>query len=269
VIFSRPSLANGMRRASDTVVVDRVRGVAAAIAVAACVTSTTSAAGRAVNFAASDGTQLSATLYDSSNRPAPAVILVHMLGRSRDDWDNVATRLADAGLVVLAIDLRGHGRSSGAIAGAPDARSGRIGVAATLPLMVDDVRAAVTWIGARPNVTPGGIAIAGASLGANLAAVAAADSSQVRAVALLSPSLDYRGIRIDAGVIKRIGARPMWLAASTHDPYALRTLKELSTDAGPREQYLSRAPAHGTNLLADDVDLARSLVDWLKRTLIF
>jgi alpha-beta hydrolase superfamily lysophospholipase len=248
-----------MRQASDTVFVDRARGVAAAIAVAACATSTTSAAGRAVNFAASDGTQLSATLYDSSNRPAPAVILVHMLGRSRDDWDNVASRLADAGLVVLAIDLRGHGRSSGANAG----------VAVMLPPMVDDVRAAVTWIGGRPNVTPGGIAIAGASLGANLAALAAADSSQVRAVALLSPSLDYRGIRIDAGVIKKIGARPMWLAASTHDPYALRTLKELATEAGPREQYLSRAPAHGTNLLAADADLARSLVDWLKRTLIF
>jgi dienelactone hydrolase len=249
------------------------RGVAAAVAVAACVTSSTSAAGRAVTFAASDGTQLSATLYDSSNRPAPAVVLVHMLGRSKDDWDNVATRLADAGLVVLAIDLRGHGRSSGAAAGVPDARSWRVGVDAgvdaTLPPMIDDVRAAIAWIGGRPNVTPGGIAIAGASLGANLAALAAADSSQVRAVALLSPSLDYRGIRIDAGVIKRIGARPMWLAASTEDPYALRTLKELTTDAGPREQHLSRAPAHGTNLLAADTDLARSLVDWLKRTLIF
>jgi alpha-beta hydrolase superfamily lysophospholipase len=235
--------------------VHRARSIAAAVVVAACVTSTTSAAGRAVNFAGSDGTQLSATLYDGSNRPAPAVVLVHMLGRSRDDWEKVANRLADAGLVVLAIDLRGHGRSSGAIA--------------ILPPMVDDVRAAVAWIGGRANVTPGGIAIAGASLGANLAALAAADSPQVRAVALLSPSVDYQGIRIDAGVIKRIGARPMWLAASTHDPYALRTLKELATDAGPREQYLSRAPAHGTNLLAADADLVRSLVDWLKRTLIF
>jgi len=242
-------------RAGPIAFVHRARGATAAIAVAACVTSTTSAAGRAVTFAASDGTQLSATLYDSSNLPAPAVVLVHMLGRSRDDWDNVATRLADAGLVVLAIDLRGHGRSSGA--------------AAMLPPMVDDVRAAIAWMGGRPNVTPGGIAIAGASLGANLAALAAADSSHVRAVALLSPSLDYRGIRIDTGVIKRIGARPMWLAASTEDPYALRTLKELATDAGPREQHLSRAPAHGTNLLAADADLARSLVDWLKRTLIF
>jgi alpha-beta hydrolase superfamily lysophospholipase len=244
-----------MRRARHIAFVHRTRSIAAAVAVAACVTSTTSAAGRAVNFAASDGTQLSATLYDSSNRPAPAVVLVHMLGRSRDDWDNVATRLAEAGLVVLALDLRGHGRSSGATA--------------VLPPMVDDVRAAVAWIGGRPNVTLGGIALAGASLGANLAALAAADSSQVRAVALLSPSLDYQGIRIDAGVIKRLGARPMWLAASTQDPYALRTLKELTTDAGPREQYLSRAPAHGTNLLAADADLARSLVDWLKRTLIF
>ncbi len=137
-----------------------------------------------------------------------------MLGRSKEDWENVANQLADAGLVVLAVDLRGHGRSSGATA--------------MLPPMVGDLRAAVTWIAARPNVVPGGIALVGASLGANLAALAAADSSQVRAVALLSPSLDYRGIRIDGAVIKKIGTRPMWLAASMHDPYALRTLKSLS-----------------------------------------
>jgi alpha-beta hydrolase superfamily lysophospholipase len=177
-----------------------------------------------------------------------------MLGRSKDDWESIAAQLADAGLVVLAVDLRGHGRSGG--------------TPAVLPVMVGDLRAAVTWIAARPNVVPGGIAIVGASLGANLAAAAAADSSQVRALALLSPSLDYRGIRIDAAVIRRIGARPIWLAASTHDPYALRTLQEVATAAGPREQHLSSAKAHGSYLLTDG-PLARSLVDWLKRTLIF
>src|SRR6266540_1952694 len=53
---------------------------------------------------------------------APAVILVHMLHRTRHDWDPVATRLASEGIGALAIDLRGHGESSGGIEGgeAPD-----------------------------------------------------------------------------------------------------------------------------------------------------
>jgi pimeloyl-ACP methyl ester carboxylesterase len=210
---------------------------------------------RLVTFVASDGTQLAATLYEPSSRPAPAIVLVHMLGRSKDDWERVAERLEDAGAIVLAIDLRGHGRSSGSMA--------------TLPPMIDDVRSAIAWISARPGTRPGGIAVAGASLGANVAVLAAADLPAVHAIALISPSLDYRGLRIDAATMKKIGARPVWMAASTQDPYALRTLRELASDAGPHEQRLSNAVAHGTNLLSADPDLARGLVDWLRRTLIF
>lgn len=230
------------------------RLASAAVALLAAVTPV-SGAGRAVTFAAFDGTQLTGSLYEPSNRPAPAIVLVHMLGRSKDDWENLADRLADAGALVLALDLRGHGRSSGSMA--------------MLPPMTDDVRAAVAWVVARPGVRPESIAIVGASLGANLVLLAAADLPSVRAVALLSPSLDYRGIRVDAGVMKRMGDRPVWLAASTEDPYALRTLKELAAGSGAREQRLSHVAAHGTNLLSSDPDLARALMDWLRRTLIF
>jgi pimeloyl-ACP methyl ester carboxylesterase len=217
--------------------------------------SAANAAGRSVTIAASDGLQLAATLFESSARPAPAVLLLHMLGRSKEDWDRVAERLEEAGITALALDLRGHGRSGGANT--------------ALAPMVDDVKVAVAWLASRPGTRPGAIAVVGASLGANLAAIASADLPAVHAIGLLSPSLDYRGLRIDAGVMKRIGERPVWLGASTQDPYALRTLKELAPGSGAREQRLSSAPAHGSNLLTADPDLARGLVDWLRRTLIF
>jgi dienelactone hydrolase len=41
------------------------------------------------------------------------------------------------------------------------------------------------------------IAIVGRSLGASLALLAVVNVPQVRAIALLSPSLDYRGLRTD------------------------------------------------------------------------
>jgi hypothetical protein len=86
---------------------------------------------------------------------------------------------------------------------------------------------------------------------------------------VLSPSLDYRGIRLDASLMRKLADRPLWLAASTHDPYALRTVKELASGSGAREQRLSAAHGHGTTLLAADPDLTRSLVDWLRRSLIY
>ena len=213
------------------------------------------AAGRPVGFSAPDGTTLAGMLYESNLRPAPGIVLVHMLGRSKDEWALLAERLQEAGATVLALDLRGHGSSAGS--------------AGALGPMAGDVGAAIDWLATRPNVRPGAVAVVGASLGANLAAIAATSRATVRAVALLSPSLDYRGVRLDAATMKRLGARPVWLAASSEDPYALRTLKELIAGGGSREQYLSSIRAHGTALLTADPDLAGTLMDWLRRTLIF
>ena len=226
--------------------------VAAILAVAGW---SASASGRAVSLSASDGTTIAAMFYEPSNRPSPGVVLVHMLGRSKDEWSAVAERLQLAGATVLAIDLRGHGASAG--------------TNAMLPPMATDVRAAVDWLASRPGVRPGALAIVGASLGATLAALVASEMPVVRAVALISPSLEYRGLRVDVGVMKRLGDRPVWLAASTEDPYALRTIRELVGEGSSREQRLTPQRGHGTVLLQADPDLAASLVDWLRRTLIF
>ncbi len=135
--------------------------------------------------------------------------------------------------------------------------------------MVQDVRAAARWLAARSNVRPDAIAIVGASLGASLALLAAAELPSLRAIGLLSPSLDYRGLRTDTGVVRRLGARSLWLCASAEDPLALRTLRDFAAqDSGPREQVVSNVAAHGTMLLARDGEVGRSLVDWLRRTLI-
>ena len=217
--------------------------------------SAAGAGGRVVSLASADGTGLAGDIYEASVRPAPGVVLVHMLSRTRADWASLANGLQDAGFTALAIDLRGHGGSSGS--------------AQRLPDMEQDVRAAVQWLAARPGVRPGAIALVGASLGANLALLAAVDLPAVRALALLSPSLDYRGLRADTALLKRIGARPIWMAASTNDPLSLRTLKEFSTEtSGSREQRLVEGVAHGTQLLGASPDIGSALLDWLRRTLL-
>ncbi len=217
--------------------------------------STSEASSRAVSFPSLDGTNLAGEVFEASSRPAPAVVLVHMLTRSKADWGSLPDRIQDAGITVLAFDLRGHGGSSGS----PQA----------LPDMVQDVRAAVQWLAARQGVRPGSIGLVGASLGASLSLLATVELPPVRAIALLSPSLDYRGLRTDANLVKRIGGRAMWFAASAEDPLALRTLRDFAAEtSGPREQMISNAVAHGTALLERDADVGRALVDWLRRSLL-
>lgn len=214
----------------------------------------TEAAGRTVSFLSLDGTTISAQFYEATVRPSPGVVLVHMLSRSKADWDPIAQQLADAGIAALAIDLRGHGGSTGS----PGA----------LPEMTQDVRAAVQWLSGRPSLRPDAIGVAGASLGANLALQAAAEPL-VRVVAAVSPSLDYRGVRVGPDLMKKLGNKPVWLGASTDDPFAVRTIRELTADgAGAREQHFSPAAAHGTALLAADPELGRTLVDWLRQRLL-
>ena len=205
-----------------------------------------------------DGITLAATWYEAGAR-APAVILVHMLHKSRRDWDAVATSLASQGIGALAIDLRGHGESSGSISE---------GETADYSVLVRDVIAARHYLSSRGDVQPGRMGIAGASIGANLAVLAAAADPTIASIALLSPSTDYRGLRIEAAM-KTYAKRPALLIASDDDAYASRSVKELQkAGAGIREALILNHAGHGTVMLGHDSDLARTLVDWFRRTLL-
>lgn len=202
---------------------------------------------RRVTFRAEDGAPLTGAYYEPSRRPAPGIVLLHMLRRSHADWDAAASQLSDAGFAVLALDYRN---------------------ADDLGAYALDVRAAKAFLRERPDVMPGSIGMAGASIGANLAVLDAADDPGVLAIALLSPGIDYKGLRTEAAM-KKFGARPALLAGSTKDPYAARSIRHLTTiGPGLREVRLTDSIAHGTALLARDPDLIPALVDWFKRTLL-
>jgi len=212
----------------------------------------TGAAGRTITFRTADGRMVNALLVEASQRPAPAVVLVPMLGRNRDDWQQVADRLGEANITAMAIDLPGLGFP---------------GDGPSLAGWHTDVVAAVGYLASRPEIRASAIGVAGASLGSSLAALAGAADSRVRSLALVSPALEYRGVRIESAM-KQYGARPALLIASAHDPYAARSTRELAAGAtGIREMRWSETAAHGTTLLSRDQDLTGALVEWFRRTL--
>ena len=213
-----------------------------------------------VTFTAQDGVQVSGTLYLPDRQPAPAVLLLHMLSRNRYDWDATARQLAEAGIAALAIDFRRNGwPTSGTDSG---------GGGGDLSDLVLDAMAGRAYLAARPEVASGRIGVAGASLGANVAALLAAGDEAVRSLALLSPSLDYRGLRIETAM-SRYGGRPALLLASSEDPYALRSARELvGVGGGQRELRVLSGAGHGTTMLARRPDLIPAIVDWFIYTLL-
>jgi alpha-beta hydrolase superfamily lysophospholipase len=214
------------------------------------------AAASRVTFRTDDGVTIAATWYEPGARSAPAVILVHMLNKSRRDWEPVASRLASEGIGALAIDLRGHGESSGSVD------------AGDYSALVKDVAAARRYLSIRGEVIQSRVGIAGASIGANLALLEAAADPGIASLALLSPSLDYRGLRAEAAATK-YGTRPALLVASDDDPYATRSVHDLQkAGKGTREAVVLSHAGHGTVMLSRNEDLARTLVDWFRRTLL-
>jgi pimeloyl-ACP methyl ester carboxylesterase len=216
---------------------------------------------RTLQLRAEDGVTLSATWYDARRAGAPAVILLHMQTRSRADWDAVGHGLADAGIHALALDFRGHGASGRAPSGA----AGQ----ADLERLVLDVRAARTLlVDASGPIGASGVGIAGASIGANVAVLAAAGDAAIRSLVLLSPGLDYRSLRT-ADPMRQYGDRPALIVASGEDAYALRSARELGRlGGGVREVRTLEGAGHGTVMLDRDASLAAALVDWFQRTLL-
>jgi dipeptidyl aminopeptidase/acylaminoacyl peptidase len=114
-----------------------------------------------------DGLRIAAWYVPSANRAA--VILLHGTGGNRGGGLGLGRDLAARGYGLLMLDLRAHGESDGAVS--------------TMGLLeVRDVRAAAAYLQSRPEVDAARIAVYGASLGAAVAIMAAAEIPELRAV---------------------------------------------------------------------------------------
>ena len=201
-----------------------------------------------VEATAGDGTALRGLYYPLA-RSAPAVLLLHMLGGAKEDWENVAADMQAAGFIVLAVDLRGHGETGRA----QDWSLARQDVATWL----DDLRS-------RPNVDAARVGIVGASIGANLALNACADDPACRAVVMLSPGRDYRGVTTE-DAMSALGTRPVLLVASEDDDYSAESARVLDGLAqGEHRLELFQNAGHGTRMFNVELELTQLIIDWLK-----
>ena len=145
---------------------------------------------REVSLKTPDGFVLRGTLsIPSQPGPRPVVVLAHQFRADRTGWKPLADLLAARGIATLAMDLRGHGQSTLKDGKPLEITDDFMGSASTVGFdrIQDDIAQAAAWVRRQPRIDPRRLALAGSSVGA-FAALLAAREVHPLAVLALSPA---------------------------------------------------------------------------------
>lgn len=239
---------------------------------------------RVVALKAPDGTALAASDFaPPSGKPGPGVLLLHQGNRDRQSWEDVASRLAAAGIHAVTVDLRGFGDSGGT----PHAKWTSAERSAARKATAGDVDTAWEFLASQPGVTRGVIGIGGAGADGVGQAVAAArrHPEEVKSLALLSGETDLAGGRF----LKDHPRLPILFALANDDEYPpTQDVMEWTYGvlAGPGRRFVhydgARPPwlgfedregipatgGHGTDMFRGHPELPGILADWFVETLV-
>lgn len=219
-----------------------------------------------IKFTSTDNVEIIGTFYESSQPNSPAVLLLHQWGSNRKSYEMLAKRLQAKGFGALAIDGRGFGESvkttEGKAVGTDHGDE-------TVKGMKSDVDNAIQFLMKQKNVDAARIGIVGASYGSSLAMIYGAENKQIKAVALLSPGLNYFGNLPIEDAVKSYGERNLLLVAAEDDQNSAATVKKLksSVENDKYEMQIYPKGGHGTNLFAAKVGLEDLLEQFLTRSL--
>lgn len=135
-----------------------------------------------------------AIFWRSSKEQSPAVLLIPRAGGSKEGWLPLARKFQKAGFGILALDLRGQGSAG------PHS-------------ILEDVRAAFSYLRMRPSVDAARIGLVGIAAGADAALLFAAEEPLVQFTALASPGLAFESMELSE-VVHEYGFRPLFVGAA-------------------------------------------------------
>lgn len=204
-----------------------------------------SAAGVDVEVTASDGKTLYGSYFATGDGDAPAVILLHQLYTNRSSWTQLVQPLLDGGFKVLAVDLRGYGKTKGKIS--------------WKTAQQDSVDWA-NWLKGQPGVQS--VATVGSSMGSNLALNGCATIEGCKGAVAISPSLNYFNVTTDAALQAGFPALIIYADRDRYPAADMPKMLELGAERVTTIVYSGRT--HGVDLFKEHDELAGQIVEWLK-----
>lgn len=155
------------------------------------------------------------------------VLLLHSLGYSSEDWGNLINDLNNAGYAVIAMDLRGHGKS--VYDGKLKERGWTYFNNKTYQKFPSDVLAILNQIRTQEkNIDLNNFAIVGADIGANTAILASKElKKRPKTLVLISPTISFKGLYVPIAMTD-LDSTSILSMVSTKDRYCMEQQRELA-----------------------------------------
>jgi dienelactone hydrolase len=202
-----------------------------------------------ITFKTKDGVTITGNYFKPLKKQAPVFLLLHMMPATKESWNEFAAIIQKNGYAALAIDLRGHGESIDQNGIRLDYKEFKDG---EHRISMNDIASAKEFLARQSDVDMSRIAIAGASIGANLALWQASIDDDVRLIMLLSPGLNYRGILADELAPKF--KWPVYILASEGDTKSVDSSRKLATIfTGETKMEILKGDQHGTNMFTPEI----------------
>lgn len=213
---------------------------------------------------AKDGVKIAANLYPAES-PVGWIIFSHMMPTEKESWSDLAARFQDAGYESVAIDLRGHGES---VSAKLDYRNFSD---AEHQKSVLDLEAAVEFLIKERKATVAQISFLGASIGANLSLQYISGHPEFKTAVLLSPGLDYRGIKTEflAKNLKTgqkvffISAKDDVRSGGNNNTEENQKLYDLIPIGAEKKIQIYETGGHGTDILETQPELVELIKNFI------
>jgi dienelactone hydrolase len=240
-----------------------VSWLASVLLVLTCSAQQTPAA-RTIDLKATDGVNLKATFFSSANA-GPGVLLLHQCNRQRKVWDELGRQLADAGINVLTLDLRGFGDSGGTAVDKLTPQEAQV----QGQKWPGDIDVAFQYLISQPGVKRDVIGVGGASCGVNNSIqTARRHPKEVKSLVLLSGGTDFAGRQF----LREASSLPVFAAVADDDEFrptveVMPWLFSLSSNPGKQFVHYDTG-GHGADMFRVHPELRVKIVDWYVTTLI-
>lgn len=208
-----------------------------------------------VSFQTEDGIRIKAD-FSRPRGAKPVVVMLHGVAAGRGEWNPLSAELRVLGFGTLQLDARGHGESGGP-------RFDTFLTPESWEALGKDLDAALLFLRSR-GYGEERTALAGASIGANLALRCALRHPKVGWVVLLSPGIVYHGLRIKPDFLRF--ERPVLMAAAPDDPFATKSCEELAPYArNSAARFLRAGSGHGAQMFSGEVNrgFLKELLRWM------